>query len=67
MSLHGPTRLEPVFEKRQRGWTTDLVTGEPKPKIITYIIGHGQQLARRRLSAILEANAVLWRARGHTR
>lgn len=45
------TRLAPIHETRQVGWTTDRQTGLPKPVETVFIVGHGQQLARRRQEA----------------
>lgn len=43
-------RLETTFETRVTGWQINKETGLPEPVQTRYHIGHGQQLARRRLN-----------------
>lgn len=43
-------RLETDYETRQTGWQINQKTGLPEAVRTTYHIGHGQQLARQRLS-----------------
>lgn len=47
-------KLEPITERRITGTTFDSY-GAPQPVRTTYIIGHGQQLARVRLGPLFAA------------
>lgn len=45
------TRLEPVYETREAGLRVNPNTGLIERVTKTFLIGHGQQLARQRLAA----------------
>lgn len=48
-------RLQPIIDRRQVGF--EFINGVPTPRFVGYIIGHGQQLAARRLAEKVNANA----------
>lgn len=52
-----PKRLEPIIERRQIGIEAKM-DGSYEPVYGTWIIGHGQQLARQRLAEKFAAPVV---------
>ena len=51
-------RLQPVSISRQVGWTIDRKSGKRIPAERTYLIGHGQQLAARRLNPLFQTELL---------